>query len=177
VPSAPSIRTPSASERATPHRPQRAAITTALTLITLLPLLTLTACSYALQGRAVRGDYSAIEVVDSSDPRLTDAKSALSGVTLNLQSDPNKLNRKNLGRAVSGRTGEFRIPIDEFGAGVLDYDIGAYARKKGYEPAEGFFQLPGGGKRLLITMAPGEDKETNEQPTSLQEEFNLKTFR
>lgn len=134
-------------------------------------------CSYSLQGRVVRGDYSAVEIVDSGDPRLNDPKTALSGVSVSVQGDPNKLNRKSLGRAVSSRGGDFSMPVDEFGAGLLDYDIGVFARKKGYEPAEGFYKLPGGSRRLLITMTPGEDVPTSEQPGSLREEFGRELSR
>jgi len=135
------------------------------------------ACSYSLQGRAVHGDYSAVELVDASDPRLNDPKSAVPGVSVHVQADPTKLNRKTLGRVVSGRSGEFSMPVDEFGAGMLEYNIGVFARKKGYEPAEGFFGLPGSGKRLLITLAPGVDKDTNEMPSSLKDEFDLNRMR
>ncbi len=143
----------------------------------LASLTLLTACSYSLQGRVVRGDYSAVEVVDSSDPRLSDPKTALSGVAVSVQADPNKINRKTLGRAVSARGGEFSLPVDEFGAGVLDYDVGVFARKKGYEPAEGFYKLPGGSRRILITMTPGQDTGTSEQPGSLREEFGRELNR
>lgn len=132
------------------------------------------ACSSSLQGKAIRGDYSGVEVVSDSDPRL--AERGLSGVSVHVQLDPTKLKRETLGRAVSASDGSFSIPVDQFGAGVLEYDIGVYARRRGCEPAEAFFRLPGSGKRLLVIMTEGEDKDTTEQPSSLRDEFNLKSF-
>lgn len=133
---------------------------------------TLAGCSSALHGKAVRGDYSGVEIVSDSDPRLSEH--GLSGVSIHVQLDPTKLKRETLGRAVSASDGSFSIPVDQFGAGVLEYDIGVYARRRGCEPAEGFFRLPGSGKRLLIIMTEGEDKDTTEQPSSIRDEFNLK---
>ncbi|MFM9958389.1 MAG: hypothetical protein ACKVZJ_09935 [Phycisphaerales bacterium] len=137
----------------------------------------LTACSYAVEGRVVKGDVSMVELVSSNDPRLDDPSLSLSGVAVHVQSDPTKIRRKTLGRTVSSRDGGFRVPVDEFAAGVMEFDLGVFARKKGYEPAEGFFAKPSSSKRVLITMTPGQDKPTTEQPESLREEFGDQLLR
>ncbi len=132
----------------------------------------LAACTSSIQGRVVRGDVSYIEVVDSSDPRLSQGGPGVGGVAIHAQLDPTAIKRKTIGRAVSGGDGRFSIPLDEFGAGLLDYDLGVYARRRGFEPAEGFFKLPGGSRRVLVVMAPGQDKATSDQPDTLWEEFD-----
>lgn len=139
-----------------------------------LGVTVLGACSYTLQGRVIRGEASYAEVVDASDERLTDPRAGIGGVSVHIQADPNHIRRKTLGRVSSGRDGMFSLPVSEFGAGLLDYDIGAFARRQGYEPAEGFFKLPGGSRRLLITLAPGQDRELSDKPDSLQDEFDTR---
>lgn len=134
-------------------------------------------CSYAVEGRVVRGEVSMVEVVDAGDARLSDPSIALSGVGVHVQADPTSLRRKTLGRAVSSRDGGFRVPVDEFGAGVMEFDLGVFARKKGYEPAEGFLRKPGGGRRVLVTLTPGQDRATGEQPDSLRDEFGDQLLR
>ena len=120
------------------------------------------ACTYSLKGRVVEGPDSYVAVVDSSDPRLTQGK-GLVGASLNMQLDPMKINRKSVARNISGANGEFELPVDEVGAGLLEYDVGVYVRRKGCEPAEGFFRLPGSGKRLLVVMSPGKDHPTSDE--------------
>lgn len=131
----------------------------------------LTGCSYAIEGRVVRGEVSMVELVSASDPRLDDPALALSGVGVHLQMDPTSLRRKTIARTVSGRDGSFSVPVDDFGAGVMEFRLGVFARKRGYEPAEGFLGKPAGGRRVLVTMTAGEDKPTSEQPDSLRDEF------
>ena len=109
----------------------------------------LVACGgYQLRGTVVRGDYSAIEFVQADDPRLDGP--GIGGVSLHLQSDPNKLNRETIARTTSAPDGAFAIPVDLPGAGFLIYDVGLYARKESYSPAQNLFRLPGKGKRVLI---------------------------
>ena len=127
---------------------------------------------YQLRGKVIRGDYSAIELVPKNDPRL--AQAGLSGVSLHLQSDPNRLHRETVARGTSGPDGELRLPVDLVGAGFLMYDVGLFARKEGHAPAESMFRLPGSGKRVLITMAVGQDRDLGEErhdPYREYEEF------
>lgn len=157
------------------HNRHRPAISWATVFVAALAPV-LGGCSYALQGRVIRGDASYVEVVDSGDPRLSEPKAGMSGVSIHLQGDPSNIRRKTLGRTASGGNGGFSVPVDEFGAGMLDYDVGVFARRKGCEPAEGYFRLPGSGKRVLVVMAPGDDRETREQPSSLEDEFNVRSW-
>lgn len=125
--------------------------------------LVLGACApYTLKGRVVRGEASYIAVVDDGDPRL-DAE-GIPGVQLKLTLDPGKLKRKTAAQEVSGASGELSLPVEEAGAGLLEFDAGLIARKRGYAPAEGFFRLPGGGKRILVVLTPGRDDESASGP-------------
>lgn len=108
-----------------------------------------------LRGKVVSGPQSMVMVVPGDDPRL--AGPGIDGVTVALTLDPRSLGRKPLGDGVSYGDGTFAIPINEFGAGLLEYEIGVLARIEGREHAEGFFKLPPGGQRVLIVMAKGAD--------------------
>jgi hypothetical protein len=118
------------------------------------------ACSYSLKGRVIEGEASYVAVVDETDPRLNDR--GLSGVRLHLQMDPGKLSRETLHRDVSSGEGTFELPVDEIGAGFMDYDVGLFARRAGYTPAEGSFRLPPKSKRILIVLARGQDYDQGE---------------
>lgn len=119
----------------------------------------LAACSpYTVTGRVVRGDSSYMLLVEEGDPRLDEP--GLPGVQMKLTVDPGKIERKVVAQEVSGPSGEVSLPVDELGAGLLDFTVGVIARKPGFSPAEGTFMLPKGGRtRLLIIMAPGRDSE------------------
>jgi len=135
----------------------KAAATTLLALAGCL----LAACGYTLEGKVVRGDYSSIQIVADDDPRLE--QRGIPGVRLHLQSDPNKLQRETVARTTTGSAGEINIPVDLAGAGFLLYDFGLYARKQGYAPAELLFRLPAKSRRVLITLAPGDDRDLGEE--------------
>ena len=122
----------------------------------VLLLAGLVGCSsYAMQGRVVRGDSSSVEVVSKDDPRL-DAP-PLGRATLEAVLDPRHLNRRRLPVVTSDDTGRFAVPIDATGAGFLDYDVRVLARREDHTPAEAIVPLPGSNKRVLVTLAPGED--------------------
>jgi hypothetical protein len=119
-------------------------------------LLLLTACSpHTISGRVVRGDVSYVSVVDKDDPRLSEP--GLPGVLLRLDLDPGRLSSKSLAQETSGTDGEFTLPVDEPGAGLIDLEVGLLARRKGFQSAEGVFKVPKGSKRVLIVMSPGVD--------------------
>ncbi len=125
--------------------------------IALITTLALAACGYTLQGKVVRGDYSAIQIVDKDDPRLQN--DGIPNVQIQLQTDPNRINRETIARLASTPDGTVNIPVDLPGAGMFIYDMGLYARKPGYEPAQHLFKLPSSNRRVLITLAPGEDRD------------------
>lgn len=115
------------------------------------------ACSpYMLSGRVIEGEASYATLVAPDDPRLQSP--GITGASLRLTRDPGRLKRDVVTERVSGAQGEFELPVDRVGAGLLEMDMGVLARMTGYSSAEGFFGLPGAGKsRLLIVLAPGDD--------------------
>ncbi len=142
------------------------------TTLLLATAILSSACTYTLKGRVVEGDTSYIAVVDSTDPRLNDH--GMTGVRLHLQLDPGRMSRKTITRDVSDSDGAFELPVTEVGAGFLEYDVGLFARRAGYSPAETSFRLPPSSKRILIVMARGQDYDQGE---SLDEDwYDLKKF-
>lgn len=124
---------------------------------------------YTIKGRVVHGDTSYVSIVEPGDARLEGTPVA--GAQIRLRMDPGKLNRKTVAQEVSDGNGEFSLPVDEFGAGILEYDLGLTARRKGYVSAEGFFRLPPGSRRVLVVLAPGTDPAGyTEEPESLSDE-------
>lgn len=139
----------------------------------LLVASVLPACSsggYELEGRIIRGDYSGVTLVDADDPRLS-AGEGLGGVSLHVQQDPGQLNRRTLHRGSSLGDGSFALPIDLFGAGSFNYDVGVFARRQGYDPATGYFRLPPKSKRVLIVMTRGVDRDLGEEREDLYGQF------
>lgn len=140
--------------------------TTPKTLLAVALALPLAGCSgYTLTGRVVEGDASWVAVVSPDDPALTDAR-GVGGVRLHLQLDPGRLSRETLAETTSAPDGSFTLEVDRFGAGLLEYDVGLFARRAGYAPTDGLaFRLPPDSKALLVMMSPGADRDTGERPS------------
>lgn len=129
------------------------ALTSALLLLTALLQ---TGCeTYRLQGRIVPGQQATIEVLDKDDPRLQSAGLELAQIEVVL--DPQTLNRQRLANQPTDAQGGFSIPVKEFGAGALEYQVLIIGRAPGYRSVWETIQLPSANKRLLITMPPGKD--------------------
>lgn len=123
----------------------------------LLLIVPLSGCgSYKLRGKVVEGPLSAVIVTDAKDPRFTEIP--MPGVRISAVLDPDSLNRKDMGTVVTDREGWFEMNIDEFGAGMLEYDVRVIARMRDYQPAVQSMPLPSRNKVLLIMMAPGRDE-------------------
>lgn len=71
--------------------------------------------------------------------------------------DPDSLGRKILANIVSQPDGTFEIPVNEFGAGLLEYEFELLARSDGFDSAHNRFRWPG-GKRVLVTLKRGPDR-------------------
>ncbi|HBS28540.1 MAG TPA: hypothetical protein DEB06_03595 [Phycisphaerales bacterium] len=119
------------------------------------------ACSpYTVRGRVVHGDSSYLMLVDRDDPRLLEP--GIPGAQMKLTLDPGKLSRKTASQQVSGADGDLALPVEEIGAGLLEFDAALIVRKRGFAPAEGFFKLPGSGQRVLVVLGPGRDEPSEE---------------
>lgn len=111
---------------------------------------------HVLRGRVVQGDVSRVTIVEPDDPMLDSPP--IEGATVELTLDPDTLGREVLATRSVGPDGSFAIPIDEFGAGVLEYDFGVLARHRGREPARHVFRLPSRDQRLLVILGRGTDR-------------------
>ena len=141
--------------------------------VCLIAAMVLPACSgggYELQGRVIRGDYTAVMLVDRDDERLSTGE-GITGVSLHVQQDPAQLNRRTLARGSSMADGSFALPIDLIGAGTFHYDMGVFARRAGYDPASGYFRLPPRSKRVLIVMNFGTDHDLGEEREDPYEDY------
>lgn len=127
--------------------------------------------SYQLQGKVVEGVESSVQVVAADDPRLDEPGVPSARLTLTL--DPDRLSAKPLGDGMSRGDGTFALPVDEFGAGWMEHDVGVVAQRSGYQPAMHTFRLPGGSRRLLVTLAPGDDRLPKRRGDLLDETMRL----
>jgi len=123
--------------------------------------------SYTLKGKVIAGDISYIAVVDANDDRL--AGPGLAGVSVTMETDPGKLNHDQVGDTVSGSNGDFSIPVQKLGAGILIYDVGVEARRKGYEGVSQMFRLPPSSRRVLIMLRVGADALPPKADTLLEQ--------
>jgi hypothetical protein len=118
--------------------------------------LVVPACGpYQLKGKVVEGVTPGVFDVSDGDDRLKLV--GVSGATVQVILDPRSPNRKLLGNVGTNGAGEFRVNVDEVGAGALIYEIGVVARAKGHQYAESQLNLPGLGRRLLIVLPRGMD--------------------
>ena len=111
-------------------------------------------CGFRLRGLVIEGATPGVFVVDKTDSRLVEA--GLATAVVNLTIDPGHINAKHLGSYQSDLNGRFDIPIDELGAGFLEYDIGLVCRLVGYHPIRHHVRMPGSSKRLLIILIPAQ---------------------
>lgn len=152
-------------------------IRTTLAIVPVVLALVLGGCSpHTLRGRVIQGDVSYISFVDGSDPRLLEEArdiTGVPGVTLTLTLDPGRISRDRVAVLASGPDGEFELPVDRFGAGLIQMEMGLTARRSGFQSAETVFTLPlRGGSRLLVVLAPGRDPPgAYEEPWSAEEDL------
>lgn len=130
--------------------------------------LLLGACSpYTVRGKVIEGDTSYVAIVDESDPRL--ARRGVSGASVEIWSDPEKLNRKRVASQFSDAEGGFALPFDETGAGVLQYDVRITAEREGYTGAEQSMTLPSSSRRVLIMLKQGQSRTPRENESLLEQ--------
>lgn len=133
----------------------------------------LTGCGrYSMRGVVVEGAASMIRVVDAKDPRLSRGY-GLPLATIEATLDADRLSRKPLPREVSEVDGTFAVPVDEAGAGFLEYDIRMVVRRPGYNTAIADLRVPGPNQRLLVTLAKGDDSYKEDPPDVLDETLKM----
>ena len=116
---------------------------------------------YVLEGRVVRGDFGAIDLVDPGDPRLADP--GLGGVSVEAIRDPMSLGRKTVATATSQGDGSIRLVISDFGAGFLEEGWQLRAVSRGEEFASAIVQLPydPSTRRLIVMIRPDDGRPRN----------------
>ena len=124
--------------------------------------------AYTLEGRAVVGDYSGIELVDPDDPRL--AGTGTSGMTVEVVRDPESLGRTIVTRASSNGSGAIRLVISEFGVGFLEETWELRVLRGGAEFAADRVSLPFNpdDKRILVTVRPGDGRSRSTLSTEAE---------
>ncbi len=143
-----------------------AAIRMLARLVVAMPLV---GCgAYTLEGRAVVGDFSGIELVDADDPRL--AGTGTAGITVEVVRDPESLGRKMVTRANSNGSGALRVVISEFGVGFLEEVWELRALRGGAEFAADRMSLPFDprDKRILVTIRPGDGRSRSTLSTEAE---------
>ena len=132
--------------------------------------MSVTGCGgYKLAGNVIEGPQAAVLVVDADDPRLSE--SGIGGVSLRFMVDPQSLGTKPLGETISEGNGRFSMPVQELGAGLLEYRISLTAKRSGYQTLYREMMLPGGNRRLLIVMASGRGGDALPDRTDLNQEL------
>ena len=121
---------------------------------------------YTLQGQAISGQYNAVELVPSDDPRFDGP--GLSGVRIEAIRDPESLGRSVAASTMSGGNGRINLVIGEFGAGWMAEEWDLRASMGSDHFAQRRMALPGKGSdlRLLVVVAPG----TGDARSSMDEE-------
>lgn len=130
-------------------------------------LIVLSACSegYHIRGRVIRGEVPSVRVVSGDDPRLSGSNITGGGAMIQGILEPNTpTEMKDLGRHKADSQGFFAIPVDAFGARVLEYEAQIVARREGNAGAKGILELPRGSDRLLITLPLGPDNLVVPEP-------------
>ncbi len=125
----------------------------ALPALCVLAALAAGCSPYSLRGRVIEGDVSFVAIVDAADPRLSSP--GVASATLELVSNPERLNRKTIASGISGPSGEIDVRVDELGAGVMTYDVSLTTRRDGFAAATGIFRLPPDSKRVLVMLKRG----------------------
>jgi len=123
-----------------------------------LTLLLIVGCErYQMRGVVLEGAISTIRVVELDDPRLQDGY-PLPLATVDGTLDADRLSRQPLPRCYTEVDGSFAVPVDEAGAGYLDYYVRVIVQKPGYDSAVQDLRVPGPKQRLLVTLSRGPDQ-------------------
>lgn len=110
---------------------------------------------YQIEGLVVIGGVSEVTVVAEGDPRLR--ARGIEGASVELTVDPKSMRPRRLAAVMTDRDGRFVMPIDELGAGFLEYKLAVRCSIDGYQTAYQTLKLPSRSKSLLITIAAGRD--------------------
>ncbi len=123
----------------------------------------LTGCGASqLTGRVVEGPVTMVEVVNDL-PASVASGVGLPGAEVVVLMDPDQANRKEIGRAMSRADGTFTVPIDAFGAGVLEHRVLISVHRRDFESAEVETILPGSNKQVSASLKPGTERRKSHE--------------
>jgi len=125
-------------------------------MLTVCSLATVGCESYALRGAVVEGQMPGVYIVRADDARLEQV--GLANAVVEPTLDPDSMRPKQLSNALTDDRGRFELPVTEFGAGILEYELGLLVRHEGFKSVWQKMPMPPGNRRLLVVMAPGEDR-------------------
>jgi hypothetical protein len=136
-----------------------------------LALLLVGCAGYRLQGRVVPGPEPAVFVLKAGDRQLD--QPGLAGAMVEATLDPSSLSPKRVGTAITDSDGDFELPVDAVGAGVLEYELGLLARNQDSTTLWQTLDLPPGSRRLLIVLRPGPPGKAGPPPDILEETLEM----
>jgi hypothetical protein len=110
---------------------------------------------YVLRGKVVEGPEPGVRVVSANDREME--RPGIGGARVEVVVDPMSLGRRVVEPVETDSSGEFAVPIEEFGAGSLEYEASVVARRGGFRHVAELIALPGGDRRVLIVLTPGTD--------------------
>ena len=121
-----------------------------------IPLLSGCGSSYAIRGKAVRGEFSSVSFVSADDSRLQNE--GVTNVEVSLLRDPARGDREVAARANTNDVGEFVMPVNQYGAGWMIEDWMIHTYRPGYQSAQSFVSLnkPKMNMVLLVTLGRGK---------------------
>lgn len=117
----------------------------------------LSGCSgYRLQGLVVEGREPGLVLYDQKDPRLEEiGRFGLEQATVEVVLDPNTGKRERLDLVRTDASGRFTVPIEAFGLGTLEYDIGLLIHRPGFQPQWRVIRAPAEKQVVVVTLEPG----------------------
>lgn len=119
--------------------------------------LMLSGCSgYQLHGMVVEGREPGLVVYDRKDPRLEEiGRFGLDQATVEVTLDPDTGRRQRLDPVRTDAAGRFVVPVDAFGLGTLEYDVGLLIHRPGFRPQWRVMHAPRDGQVVVVTLEPG----------------------
>jgi hypothetical protein len=127
-----------------------------MTLLSAVVLMLAGCTGYKLQGLVVEGRETGLQLYDQKDPRLEQlGRFGLDQATVEVTLDPNAGRRQRLDPVRTDASGRFSVPIDAFGLGMLEYEIGLLVHRPGFRPQWQVIAVPRDKQVVVLTMEPG----------------------
>lgn len=125
-------------------------------VVPALAVALLSGCGYTLQGKVVEGGFDAVDVLPRSQADAAGG-APVQSASVELYRDPSNPKRKLVGAARTDENGEFRMVLQDFGAGWMEERWLVRIRRAGYKGVEQTVELPMSPDKwtVLGTMSRG----------------------